>query len=76
MFPQLGTEGIDLALGLGGCLPLILGQRGLQPLILLLQLVGIGQGSVKCLLGPLQGFTWGRMGRINKINCLPIWADF
>lgn len=42
---QLGAEGVDLALGLGCCLSLVLSQGRLQPLILLLQLVGTGRAS-------------------------------
>lgn len=42
LFLQLGLEGTDLALKLGSCLPLVLRQGGLEPLILLLQLVDTG----------------------------------
>ena len=52
LFLELGTESTDLALGLGGCFPLILRQGGLEPLILLLQLVGTGE-SVTCPQGPM-----------------------
>ena len=53
LFLELGTEGTDLALGLGGCFPLILRQGGLEPLVLLLQLAARGGWSVTCLQWPL-----------------------
>lgn len=53
MFLDLGMEGTDLALGLGGCFPLILRQGGLEPLILLLQLVDTGESVSQCPHGPL-----------------------
>ena len=54
LFLELGAEGMDLALGLGGCFPLILRQGSLEPLVLLLQLVAQGGRSVTCLQGPLR----------------------
>lgn len=46
---ELGVEGTDLALGLGGCFPLSLRQGSLEPLVLLLQLAAHGGWSVTCL---------------------------
>lgn len=43
MFLKLGTEGVDVTLGLRSCLLLILRQGGMEPLILLLKLVGTGR---------------------------------
>jgi hypothetical protein len=51
---KLGAQDADVALDLGGCLLLILRQRGLQPLVLLLQLVAQNCCSVQCLQGPLR----------------------
>lgn len=49
LFLQLGVEGMDLALGLGSCCPLVLRQGSLEPFVLLLQLVGTQDGGlVKC----------------------------
>lgn len=43
LFLKLSTEGVDVALRLGSCLLLILRQGGMEPLILLLHLVGTGR---------------------------------
>jgi hypothetical protein len=43
LFLKLGTEGIDMALRLGSCFLLVLRQGHVEPLILLLQLVGTGR---------------------------------
>ena len=51
---ELGAEGMDLALGLGGCFLLILRQGSLEPLVLLPQLVAQGGWSVTCPQGPLR----------------------
>lgn len=53
LFLELGAKGSDLALGLDSCFPLILRQGGLEPLVLLLQLVAQDGRSVTCLQGPL-----------------------
>ena len=54
LFLELGAEGMDLALGLGGCFLLILRQGSLEPLVLLPQLVAQGGWSVTCPQGPLR----------------------
>lgn len=53
MFLELGAESTDLALGLGSCFPLVLRQGGLEPLVLLLQLVGTGDLVSRISKGPL-----------------------